>query len=505
MASPSSGRYQSRLFNWLSQGFSQIEKLQPHIRRLKIGVTWGVEVVFFSAYRLSQLVRFPGQRLGQAAQQPLSVNTASSSQAIQEILTEVQESKYGQLAPFSPADLEATDPVTFSPGKVAAPVLIQGIATLLESRTLVLVNEQNQLLDILTPAQQKRLYRRIAQKISGDGPWGRMTQSAQQHLSSRFQTTLGRMLAWMPRGIAQPIITRLKAQSVTGQLQESFPTSSGLVISPKSKIGQALSFLDSVSLRLEQGVGQIIHPTQQGLGHQSQTSMPDQTASKTHEPGIRGLIRAAIAYFFNHKPQRFFSRSTSTQFASLNSDNSVATTSSSQQLSQGSNQPLITESTESRPNRAFSVAVQPPRKIRPARRTKPEQESTWLTMADLFGGSAKASLASDTSGVAAVSLTSQAPTGRFATRARVDSDSIVLTNSDTQAVSQGSDSRAHGNQVDIETEAILMEYVKHPLEQALEWLDRSLAWLEEMLIVLWSHLQPYWAAVVQLIRRSWQR
>ncbi|NJL83368.1 MAG: hypothetical protein HC890_11235 [Chloroflexaceae bacterium] len=41
----------------------------------------------------------------------------------------------------------------------------------------------------------------------------------------------------------------------------------------------------------------------------------------------------------------------------------------------------------------------------------------------------------------------------------------------------------------IETEAIAVGYVKHPLERVLEWLDRIILWLEETVAALWRWLQ----------------
>lgn len=40
----------------------------------------------------------------------------------------------------------------------------------------------------------------------------------------------------------------------------------------------------------------------------------------------------------------------------------------------------------------------------------------------------------------------------------------------------------------IETEAQLVSYVKHPLEQVLEWIDKGMAWVEEQIAKLWHWL-----------------
>ncbi len=43
----------------------------------------------------------------------------------------------------------------------------------------------------------------------------------------------------------------------------------------------------------------------------------------------------------------------------------------------------------------------------------------------------------------------------------------------------------------IETDATAMGYVKHPLEQLLEWLDLAMLWLENILVKFWHWLQQH--------------
>lgn len=44
----------------------------------------------------------------------------------------------------------------------------------------------------------------------------------------------------------------------------------------------------------------------------------------------------------------------------------------------------------------------------------------------------------------------------------------------------------------IETEASLVEYVKHPLEQLLQWLDSGMVWLENRIEKFWTWLRQLW-------------
>jgi hypothetical protein len=469
----SSGRYQSRLFNWLSQGLGQLDKFQPHIRRLKMRATWGVQAVFYWAYGLIQTVWSTGPRLGRAGQPPLATGSIpSSSQPIQQILLEVQQFY------LFPGLETADSALAASQQDISASVPIQGIATLLATRTLVLVTEQNQLLD-LTLDQQKQLQCRIAQEISSDRHWGRIAQATQRHLNLRFQTALGQILSWMPKRLAQPIITRLKTRSIgpaiSPQLQE--PSSNfGLVANPQSKIGKVLGFLDSVSLQLERQAGRVFQVLQQRF-HQNLT--PEQDAFRDNNPKIQALIRAAIAYFFDWKPLKFL-RHSSTQAAILGSDKPYSS------ISEGSHQPSQNLGQSAIIGTESTLSI------------KPGQEEPWLTLTDLFGGSTETSLVGCGSGVASVSMTQ--------TSQRLTKTSEQTPTQSHQVEASGTSASAAADAwMDIETEAILMGYIKHPLERVLEWLDRGLAWLEGLVVALWTHLRPYLSALFQLIQQYWRR
>lgn len=468
MASSSSGRYRSRLFNWLSQGLDQLGKLQPPVRQLKMRVAWGVQVIFYWAYGLFQMARSAKPSLGQAGQQPLATGTAPSDQSIQQILLEVQQS---YLSP-----LIAADSALASQQNVSAAVPIQGIATLLTTRTLVLVGERNQLLDILTLDQQEQLHCQISEAAvyQLDG-----TQTNRSRLP-RLQAALGQVLAWMPRRLARPIINRLKTRSTrpaSHQLQ-SAPALTGSTVTPsrplvsgrksltqnlKSKIGNTLGWLDAVSLRLERQVGlvQIQQKSHQDL-------MPTET--KDDDLKVQALIRAAIAYFFNWQPLRRFHSRSSTP-AVLDPDNLVASA-------------AIAASQQS-PESSLAVGAGSTHSVKP-------REEPWLTLTDLFGGP-EVSLANSESG--AVAVRTQPPRGLTQTSEPPTSQEVSGTSASTTA----------NEWLDIETEAILMGYIKHPLEQVLEWVDRGLAWLEGLIAALWTHLRPYLSALFQVTQQYWRR
>jgi hypothetical protein len=65
-------------------------------------------------------------------------------------------------------------------GTEESPVFIRGIATLLETRSLVLVTNQNQVLDLLTPEQQEKLRHRIIWQVAHYGRYQKLRLATRQ-------------------------------------------------------------------------------------------------------------------------------------------------------------------------------------------------------------------------------------------------------------------------------------------------------------------------------------
>lgn len=68
----------------------------------------------------------------------------------------------------------------------SAKVFVRGIASLVETKTLVLVTNQNQVLDVLTSEQQIQLRQRISWETAHYGRYLRLRQATQQALRSRL-------------------------------------------------------------------------------------------------------------------------------------------------------------------------------------------------------------------------------------------------------------------------------------------------------------------------------
>ncbi|HBL60469.1 MAG TPA: hypothetical protein DDZ80_19035, partial [Cyanobacteria bacterium UBA8803] len=202
MSSPNNGPYRSRLFNLINrQSRRLIVKSGRATRHLKVAAIWGVQILLYPIYLLVQASLSASRQLLQEArsgwptlkaltqsqppQTPLTADTP-----IQRVLKEVK------ILPLpTPSGLAASVPNflsvvsgEWSVEKTAVDrqaianngqlinktqkqtnqqgLVIQGVATLLPERTLVLVSVENQILDILTPQQQHKLLSRITWEVA---------------------------------------------------------------------------------------------------------------------------------------------------------------------------------------------------------------------------------------------------------------------------------------------------------------------------------------------------
>ncbi|MBW4550044.1 MAG: hypothetical protein KME35_02880 [Aphanocapsa sp. GSE-SYN-MK-11-07L] len=206
-----SGGYQSKVLKFVVQQSRQLsDRLQQQARQTKVATVWGLQVLLYPFYRLlqttrsqpfrqavangwSQLQRLKGtpdtvdqppadtpiQRVLAAIQCHWLAPAASSALAIESVTNpaiatvEIQPLRrlsllakarqnlsrlWQQVSHHLRSDLGSNLSLAVAEGsQLSAPTQIQGIATHLPNRHLVLVTTQNQVLDILTPQQQHQL------------------------------------------------------------------------------------------------------------------------------------------------------------------------------------------------------------------------------------------------------------------------------------------------------------------------------------------------------------
>jgi hypothetical protein len=243
----SNGRYQSHLLSFLSRQRQKIaDQTSVLLRHTKLATLWGAQILLYPVYALYQTTRLAGRQLQQTAQRAFlslrfGTEIADAAQAdrfeidasIERVLAAVQHVVHPELPEFreresptleksqwnlglllrpvalvrrffSPASVEIqqiqTDsaPGTITPATAAsltshpsegiaasARLPIQAVASLIDTRNLVLILEGNVIFDRLTPDQQRKIEQRIIFELATYWHWLR-----QRSLGSRSSTPL---------------------------------------------------------------------------------------------------------------------------------------------------------------------------------------------------------------------------------------------------------------------------------------------------------------------------
>lgn len=165
MPSPA-GRYRSRLFNFLSrQSRRLVDKGDLALRQIRVGTTWGTQILLYPVYLAFQAVRLAGRQLQQTIQQ----NYHTASHNVLPTDTPIQRVLETAISFSLPVNLSSDEVAVAEDVDVSSATkqnwVIQGIAMRLETRTLVLVTAENEILDILTPQHQQELFKQIRFEI----------------------------------------------------------------------------------------------------------------------------------------------------------------------------------------------------------------------------------------------------------------------------------------------------------------------------------------------------
>ena len=373
------GRYQSRLFNFLNQqSIKFTAQCDRAVRHLKVTAVWGAQIVLYPLYLVVQSSLSAGRQLSSTAQagfpqikaltqsQPKQETTLSADTPIQRVLGELNtllESESAEslaslpsfLSVTSTQELAKTPEIDKQPttndeqltGAIAAKPLsdesgmIQGVATQLETRTLVLVTVQNQILDILTPQQQQKLASRISWEVADLLRQWRLAMASKSHTPQRLANLdqprvflpvrlFWNLMAWVqssPVAIAANVFQEatlvyhpaFQSSQPQHRRHKQRSASNPEVITPHP----ALAFLDRTVAELESHqlvpgsevvvtlgdrATSVLRERTQKLRQQLQTpfitprdSAESLEASQPNSFRIQALIYAAVDYFFGRR------------------------------------------------------------------------------------------------------------------------------------------------------------------------------------------------------------
>jgi hypothetical protein len=266
MSSDSSGRYQSRLFKFLNrQSVRLSDRFDRTVRNIKVAAVWGVQILLYPMYLLVQGGLSVGRQLTAEAEagwpklkefthkerqeQPPQETPPESDTPIQRVLSEVntlslpevsdlvvlqpgvlvefgsqgvidqqETTNNGQLTVASTTELAQHQGANQNglAGKQpsCSRYAIQGVASLLATRSLVLVTVENQILDILTPQQQQKLASKISWEVANLFRQWRLVQSSQLKTTTPRLSTLDQPRVFLPLRIFWKVMAWVQASPV---------------------------------------------------------------------------------------------------------------------------------------------------------------------------------------------------------------------------------------------------------------------------------------------------
>lgn len=582
-----SGRYQSKVFNFFSQqSFRLRDQSAQTWRQLKIAAVWGVQILLYPIYVGFQTSRLTGKQLRQtvrqtlprlrAAQQTLQQGKAENAlssaadrpvrQTLKAIASlevladdhnllllpaEADSDIERELALYVHQHPEKAVPVVAGSVPVAADVAavrIQGVASLLTTRSLVLVTTRNQLLDILSPEQQAQLTRRMI--LESANHWRRQrllrqpSQSTpilvsnylplpkqQKHALLPIQL-FQQAMAWMQRGsvavsvnlfqesrlvaVAPAARLELPAASTLRSAQPSWVAIEAQFYTGLGKVGQVTSALLVAGLEMSITTFSKFSAQRTAGSSNSTVALPQLQPARSDSSSFSWPQRAAakLATDWLVALDRWISKLPgSKELAMLPQSNphGLAGTDGLEQSHCPSATPDLTAVPQSVDKSAMigagsqinSWLRQRLRAILPAqsRLSAPQQTENWELVDTSVGGAVRANLdrpKSNRIGFLAWQrqfrreMQTPLPTDHWdadfhivrASARSLEPKDVPLSSLDTANIEEA----AMIPQSWIETEAQLVGYVKHPLEQLLEWIDTGMVWVENQIARVWRWL-----------------
>ncbi|MBU7587042.1 MAG: hypothetical protein KAF91_30035 [Nostoc sp. TH1S01] len=527
MSSGSSGRYQSRLFNFVHQQSRRLtQRWEQIFRQVQVATKWGVEALLYPLYLVLQSAESKVKTLSSKEPQSrvkLPPNYSDRHETpptadtpIQVVLEAVQKlpseetsvntapsfhiisSWWQKLFPHSKTNnLVLTQSLTISDNSSShltasqqKDVLqqylpkVQGIATTLEQRNLVLVTTNNEILDILTPQQQTKILDKIISEVARYWHY-------QQLALPDTQTDL------------LPEIHRLLAK-LTGENPSKIPALTTGISTELLNTNRILEALDKVIAKLETNT---LVPVQQNSQELIQVTLKkfniflygknESTASgdisvksdslETQTLNVQALIEAAINYFFGvGKDKNLYS---STNNAKYLTDKNYQNRSKKRELQ---NQNPATEpwltwgdlfgDSELVKNQKIKSQLNSSLSVTPIAQSKPTLQKSKLGAGLVQRKKTSRSITSKTK-VSEQVATVPTTEGRISHNESEVREIIPSQNQNYQVEIQPDW---------IEIKVTSMEYEQHLLEKILGWLDSTMLWLEEILVKAIHFVQGLW-------------
>jgi len=545
MSSGSSGRYQSKLFNFVHQQSRRLTQKWEHtFRHVQVATKWGVEVLLYPVSLFLQSaqsttkklqIKQPQSRLQLEPETPPTADTpiVQVLEAIKN-LPDAESTASPRLNPWAflgslwqkfshhPPTINSSlsQSLTISDKPVGSlnhsqtenslklnHLAVRGIATSLQNCHLVLVTTDNVILDILTPQQQAQLEAKIITEIANYWRGWRLFEAKKQ---TALLPEIDRLLAKLTGSNSEQMNALPPGIITTEELEPKYLLQSEKI----------LAFLDASVAKLESNALVPVQQRSQEIIQVAQTQFSiflygkEQLIARgqiavtadeleTRLLNIQEIIAAALNYFFGVSSDK--------NLASRNANNKTQ----SQRLYHRNYQALPRSS-----------------------KLQNEDLDPWLSHSDLFGDSKtphqKPVIPINKKNPALVSSSSpahplpknvtgsyqsllqkpqpgsglvkpQKPIRNLASKQKI-SQKVTAAKKTTSPISQ-SRSQIHKGEISqqrhqstemeaqpdwIEVKAKHLGYDKHLLEQILELLDSAMLFVEEILVKMFQWLQRLW-------------
>ncbi|MFP4299712.1 MAG: hypothetical protein ACLFT0_17985 [Spirulinaceae cyanobacterium] len=547
MSCSSDAPYKSRLFNFLNRQSQQWrDRGGKAARYVQLGVVWGLQILAYPAYLFVQGSRWTGRQLQQKSRQVLQQLPANGTEnevepeeltvdrPIQRILTAVEPLLLQAAEPPEAALVAVVGQVsgveTASETGVQVSRKLQGIACCVATRSLVLVTVDNVILDVLSPEQQEQLQQRLILELAD------FRYSQQQQIAAteplRFDAPPGNdspvlkpvqwfwgVMRWVqqsPVAIAINLFQEASLVPVPSPVPPPPTLPPGL--SGYSLNLERLAQLDDRLAQIEAQAESITMSFAVGKLRQQVASLATRLQDKLHTAddaaaanSMQALIYGAIDYFFgdrNHHIKVEGQEEGNSAIASLpagglkrlklpslagllpnaqpdlpypleNSEDpwltwtdlygeetvtSQSAVAAQPQLNPGLATPTMGVAARLTPEEPGSLAPVPPQPSAPQSSPTPRKLKFWQKLR-------KPPSVPNPGALAATQATPEPDTPQ-------PPSAIVTPKSQSDAIDPAFDW--------VETEATSVGYVKHPLEQILEWLDDIMLWLENLVVAIWQ-------------------
>ncbi|WP_071191486.1 hypothetical protein [Trichormus sp. NMC-1] len=469
MSSGSSGRYQSKIFNFFNQHSQRLtQQWENSFRNLQVATKWSVEALLYPLYQLFQPDELAGKRLKSETPPPVDTPIQHVLELVQNLpsaaASDTENSQnVNPLMFLGDTFLEVATRFKLWKGVKKQPKSnitkslkpentlqkhipkVLGIAAQLENRNLVLVTNDNRILDVLTIQQQAK----VADKInSAVAEYNYSFNLAQVKKEQNILPEIDRILTKLTSSNNSSIID-LPENNFHVKIQSSYPD-------------RLLAFLDTALAKIEAKANVPIKQRSQGIIQIAQTQLDifiygrEQVESRREMTvnadglenqtlNIPALIESAINYFFGGRKIQQIDAQSNAEEPRIKPLNQI---NQNHQLQQSD---LIPDA--------------------------------WLSWGDLFGD-LEINADDVNSSLTASSFTENSQTELFPKSKRAKSKRDLFKNNKSSKVathSQAENEVKNQPQIQpdwIETTATFLGYEIHPLEQILAWLDHVMLWIE---------------------------